>query len=106
MATGSYWNVDDPLKPYGLLDPQEVKHIPFDFSEWLAGEGATYAAEAIASSAELTATKVGESAGVVMVSVSATGAASEGDKYSVTVLLTASDGQKKSQTLFFKIKEL
>lgn len=106
MATGSYWDVSNPDKPFGILGPMEVKHIPFDFAAWLSGESATYAIHTLSASPELLAENVSVTAGVVLVSVRVSGTVQEGGKYSVTVLVTASDGQKKSQTLYFKIKGL
>lgn len=108
MATGSYWNTSNPMKPFGLLDPHEVKHIPLDFSEWLAAEGAGYESHSIDAEESLSVATVGVQVGIVTISVAVSGSASvsEGQKLRATVLLTASDGQKKSQTLWFKIKEL
>lgn len=108
MATGSYWNLDNPDKPVGVFDPQEVKHIPFDFADWLTVEGTTYVSHAITADAKLSAVDVSVSSGVVLLAVSVPddSLVVEGEKYGVTVLLTAGDGQKKSQTLWFKIKEL
>lgn len=106
MTTGSYWNVVNPAKPTGLIDPDEVKRIPYDFSEWLAGESATYASHTLEHGDEIEVTDVGVLDGVIVVSVSPTASAELGMKYPVTVLCTASDGQKKSQTLYYKVKEL
>ena len=108
MTTGAFWNVDDPLKPWGLFDPDDVLNIPFDFSEYLAGEGSTYASHNLSSDAELIATTIDSSSGVVLVQVEKAPAATleESVKYGVTCQVIGSDGQKLSKTLYLKIKEL
>ncbi len=106
MTTGSYWDVSNPDKPVGVLDPDEIKHIPYDFSEWLTGEGATYDSHTLESDDEMSAEDVAVEDGVILVRVKTTESAKLGEKYGVTCLCQASDGQKKSKTLFFKIKEL
>lgn len=108
MPTGDYWNEDDPLKPWGLFDKDEVKHIPFDFSAWLAQEDTTYVTQDFDPDENLTATFLLESGGVIVAEIkrAPAGELFENEKYGVTCLMTAADGQKKSQTLWFKIKEL
>lgn len=108
MATGSYWNEENPDKPYGIFDPQEVKNIPFDFADYLTGEGSTYVSHTITADAKLSAVDVSATGGVVVLAISVPDplVVVEGEKYPVTVLMTASDGQKKSKTLWFKIKEM
>lgn len=108
MPTGAFWNVDDPLKPWGYFDPDDKINIPFDFSDWLTAQGTAYASHVVTPNANLEATTEGVDAGVVVVQVSkaAAGALTEGEKYGVTCQVTAADGQKQSQTLWLKIKEL
>lgn len=109
MATGSFWNVtDNPLKPWGYLDPDDVINIPFDFAEWLTDQGTTYSAHALSAAPELTAIFISQASGVVTVQVKrASGATlAEGTKYSVTCQITCADLQKKSKTLWLKVKEL
>lgn len=108
MATGSFWNVDDPLKPWGYFDPDDVINIPFDFAEWLADQGTTYVSHVSSGPAELTITNVTAVGGVVTLQVKkAVGQTlSDGEKYGATCQITAADGQKKSKTLYLKVKEL
>lgn len=108
MATGSFWNVDNPDKPWGPMDPDDVLDIPFDFSDWLAGQGTSYASHVLTPAAGLQAATVSAIAGVVLVQVQRAAAAElkVGDKYGVTCQLVAADGQKRSKTLYLKMKEL
>lgn len=108
MATGSFWNLDDPLKPWGLMDPDDVLTVPYDFSEWLADQGTTYASHNLDPADGLQAATVSPGAGVVQVQVQrAVGATLVvGEKYGVTCQIVAADGQKRSKTLYYKIKEL
>jgi hypothetical protein len=108
MTTGSFWNVDDPLKPWGYMDPDDVLNIPFDFADWLSDQGTSYSSHLLTSASELTASNVAQASGVVTVQVKkATGQTlTAGNKYWVTCQITCADGQKKSKTLWFKAKEL
>ncbi|MBY0238133.1 MAG: hypothetical protein K2X55_02355 [Burkholderiaceae bacterium] len=108
MATGSFWNVDDPLKPWGLMDPDDVLNIPFDFSEWLADQGSTYASHVVTPAVGIDAVDVSATGGVVLIQVqrSVGVTLAEGQKYGVTCQVVAADGQKRSKTLYLKIKEL
>jgi hypothetical protein len=107
-TTGTYWNLDNPLKPWGPLDPDDLKHIPWDFSDFLNGESTTYADHNIEDNAFLQLDTVGVSNGVVLVAVSVKDGATvaTGTKYPATVQVIAADGQKLSQTLYFKIGDL
>lgn len=108
MTTGAYWDIRNPLKPYGYLDPQEVKNVPIDFSEWLDSEVTVYVSHEVDADPRLLITTLSNIGGVVIVQVSVPDASliEEAEKVPMTLLVTAADGQKKSQTLFFKIKEL
>jgi hypothetical protein len=108
MTTGSFWNVDDPDKPWGKFDPDDVINIPFDFADWLTDQGTSYSSHALSSDPLLTASNVTQSGGVVTVQVKKANGATlvAGTKYSVTVQITCADGQKKSKTLWLKIKDL
>lgn len=108
MPTGDFWDLSNPLKPTGLFDPDDVIHLPFDFSEWLADNDATYVSHTVTVDSKLQYENVGQTDGVVVVRVFALDPAdlAEGDKCGVTVQCRASDGQKRSQTLWLKAKEL
>lgn len=107
MATGAYWNVRNRKKPFGPMDPGDVLSIPFDFSEWLEEQDTTYASHNLDPATGLLAVDVSVAAGIITVNVSKDPAETlvAGDKYGVTCQLVAADGQKKSQTLYFKIEE-
>lgn len=107
MATGSYWNVDDPAKPWGLMDPDDVLNVPYDFEEWLTEQGTAYVSHNLDADEGMQVDTVSAVAGVVLVQVQrAAGASlSIGQKYGVTCQVVAADGQKRSKTLYYKIKE-
>ena len=42
MATGSLWNLDNPLKPWALFDTNAILEIPFELEDWLASLGAGF----------------------------------------------------------------
>lgn len=106
--TGSYWNVDDPLKPWGLFDPNSVIDVPFDWNDWLAAEGTSYASHTFSSMAGLEVASSTEDGGIITARVQADGetALKVGKKYSVTCRLTDSGGQVMDQTVWFKVAEL
>lgn len=108
MTTGSFWNLDDPFKPWGLLDPDDAITIPFDFAAWLAGQGTTYASHNLTPAPELQVAMVSTTGGIILAMVSKAEGAMlvEGQKYGVTCQIVAADGQRRSQTLYLKIKEL
>jgi hypothetical protein len=108
MTTGAFWNVEDPLKPWGLFDPDDVILISFDFSEYLVGEGSTYVDHNLSSDENLEATTIAPNAGVILVQVqkAVAGVLEASTKYGITCQVVGSDGQKLSKTLWLKIKEL
>lgn len=108
MTTGAFWNVDNPDKPWGPLDPDDALTIPFDFAAWLAGQGTTYADHNLDPAPELQVSMISTTGGVILVMVSKAAGATlvEGQKYGVTCQIVAADGQKRSKTLYLKIKEL
>jgi hypothetical protein len=108
MTTGDFWDLSNPFKPVGQFDPDDVINLPFDFAEWLASQSATYASHTITPASGLQAADAGVAGGVVLVTVQAAGSPAlvAGQKYGVTCQVTASDGQKRSQTLYLKIREL
>ncbi len=108
MATGDFWDLTDPLKPFGLMDPDDVLTIPYDFSEWLADQSTTYAGHHASAATGLQAVDLSQSNGVIRVQVSKAPGAElvVGEKYGVTCQIVATDGQKRSMTLYMKIREL
>jgi len=108
MTTGSFWDLTNPLKPVGLMDPDDVLTLPFDFADWLTAQGTTYVTHNLSQDTGLLAANISESLGVIKVQVSHDPAATLeiGGKYGVTCQVVAADGQKRSQTLYLKIREL
>lgn len=108
MAIGDFWNVDNPAKPWGPLDPDDVLSIPYDFAEWLEGQGTTYASHVLTPAEGLLAVDVAVVDGVILIQVSKDPAetVAAGTKLGVTVQCVAADGQKLSQTLYYKVKDL
>ena len=100
MATGNFWDVTAPLKPVGLMDPDGVYDIPFDWASWLSGLTDTYASHSIICATGLQCT---QSAGVITARIKASGALNVGSKYAVTCRITTTNGQIEDQTLLLKI---
>jgi hypothetical protein len=110
MTTGAFWNVDNPDKPWGLFDPDAQLPFPFDWSEWLTNEGATYASHIITPQAGLEEVSSTQAAGVITVLIKATDpdALTVNRKYAVTCSITATAGAltlKDDRTVYLKIKQ-
>jgi len=107
MTTGAYWNVSNPLKPWGYFDPNAVLDIPFDWATWLADIGGTHASHTITADTPLRSTASSEAAGVITVRIEAAvaGVFVIGQKYPVTCHIVTADGQEEDQTVFLKIME-
>lgn len=107
MATGSFWNVDDPLKPWGLFDPDAVIVFPIEVDDWLASLATTYASHSIIANAPLECDDPGAySAGIIPVRMSlvATPVYTPGTKYPFTIRIVGADGQSDDRTLWLKVK--
>lgn len=107
MATGDFWNVDDPTKPWGLFDPNAVYIFPIDVSAWLTNLGTTYASHSVIASTPLECPDEGvHVAGVVPVTiqVAADAAYTSGRKYPFTLRVVGADGQQDDRTLWLKLK--
>jgi hypothetical protein len=109
MTTGSFWNVDNPLKPWGPLDPDGMLDIPYDWATWLAGISSTYASHTFVAEVPLEVVSSSQAAGVILARIRVIPAqianAVVGAKYGVTCHIISGDGQKEDQTLFFKIRQ-
>lgn len=108
MTTGGAWNVDNPLKPVALFDPNAERDIPFDWSDFLTDIASTYATHAIVAPAPLecvvstpSGTKI-----TARIRVAPGQTVVLGDKYTVTCRITAADGQVDDQTVYLKMTEL
>lgn len=109
--TGSFWNVDNPLKPWGPFDPDAKLDIPFDWSAWLTDKSATYSTHTILfPDGVLEAVSSSQSGGVVtvLVKVADDETAVVGTKYPITCRITATAGGLElieDQTVYLKIRE-
>lgn len=107
MATGAAWNVDDPLRPWAYFDPNAIREIPFDWSEWLTDIGSSYASHTIICQTGLECTTSTHASGVITATIKKAAAATltEGQKYTVTCRIVAANGEQDDQTLRLKIFE-
>ena len=106
-TTGNFWNVDNPLKPWGYFDPDGVYDIPFNWASWLAGLVDTYGSHTIICQQGLTCVQSSEALGVITARIEKDPAEdlSVGVKYGVTCHIVSTNGQKEDQTLYFKVRE-
>ena len=107
MTTGSFWNVDRPLKPWGYFDPDGVYDIPFDWVTWLAGLTDTYASHTFIAATGIEVVLSGEAAGVITVRVQKDPleTLTPGVKYGLTCRITTTSGQVEDQTVYLKVIE-
>lgn len=110
MPTGSFWNVSNPTKPWGLWDPDAQLPIPFDWTDWLTDEGAVYVSHEIIPDPVLEEVESDESAGVIVVLLKLATAAAyvAGTKYPLTCRITATANGLTlidDRTVYLKIVE-
>lgn len=110
MTTGAFWDVTNPLKPWGIFDPDAQLNIPFDWAAWLADAGATYVSHTLTCDPVLEVVADAEQAGVVMalVHVKAGQTPSVGTKYFVTCHIVATAGSmtlEDDRTVWLKMVE-
>lgn len=107
MTTGLAWNVDNPLKPTALFDPNAIRDIPCSWVDWLADIGDTYASHVVIVPAQLECVSSSQLAGVITARIkkAAAGGAVVGKTYGVTFRVTSTGGQVEDQTLYLKITE-
>lgn len=113
-VTGDYWDLTNPAKPLGELDPQDKLDIPMDWTDWLLEIGATLASSPVGFTCfpqvplQVLATSQVDSdrKGVFRVAVDPL-TYDPGTHlkkvFEVRCHIVASDGQEKDQTLYFKI---
>lgn len=112
MATGSAWNVDDPLKPWAYFDTNARRVIPLELDGWLAEMGTTYGSHVIIADSPLECLSSPYSADVLALTMRLrTGLVEDtdyvvGTKYPFTVRLTGADGQIDDRTLWLKLANL
>ena len=107
MATGSAWNLENPLKPWAYFDPNAKRRIPFDWTAWLAAIGSTYASHTIIVDPGLEVVSSGEALGVItpVIQKSLSGTLAANKKYAVTCRIVAANEEIDDQTLYLKIFE-
>lgn len=91
MATGPFWNLDNPKKPWGLFDPDAQLDIPFRWVEWLSDKEATYDSHQIIVDPVLEVVDSYQIDGVIvaLIKVSEGAVYETGTKYPVTCRITA-----------------
>jgi hypothetical protein len=106
-TTGTFWDLTDPLKPFGLFDPDGVYDFPLNWADWLADIGDTYASHQVICDPALTCPASDQASGVITVRIEASGAPALaiGKKYPFTVRITTTNGQVEDQTLWLKVIE-
>lgn len=108
MATGTFWNVDDPKKPWGQFDPDAELVFPIDISAWLTALAMTYASHTVTADAPLELVSAGtHAAGILPVRIKVAAAATyvQGTKYPFTVRIVGADGQKDERTWWLQLKD-
>lgn len=108
MTTGAFWTVTDPKKPYCEFDPNGKLDIPWDWTDFLTGEGTTLVSYSwIYPDVGLTVASVVLATHIIKARVQADGVTTlvAGSKYRITSRIIDSAGQQWDQTLSFKIRE-
>ena len=108
MTTGAAWNLDNPRKPWAYFDPDATREIPFDWIDWLADIGSTYASHSIIVVAGgLQCSSSSQSGGIItaVIKKAVAGTLTVGQKYAVTCRITAANGEIDDQTVYLKIFE-
>ena len=106
----AFWNVDNPLKPWGYFDPNAVLDFPFDWTAWLADIGETINNHQmiLQSPLELVTSFVQTGQIVVpYIKVQNGQTLDLGRKYSVTCRITTTGAQPRTddRTVFLKALE-
>lgn len=105
----TYWNTDNPNKPWGLMDPNAQIDIPFDWSQWLAELGVDHASHQVLveSPLELVATQVNQGVVTAFVKVADGGTVQLGHKYAVTCRITTTGDPARTddRTVYLKMQE-
>ena len=107
MATGSFWNVSNPLKPWGYHDDESIIIYPFDWTAWLDDSGTSYAGHTVVVDDPFEIASSTYSNGVISVKVKtkAGEAAVIGTKYALTCHIVAANGEEEDQTVYLKVRE-
>lgn len=105
--SASFWNTLNPYSPWAVIDPDDTLDLPVEIEDWVASLGSSYSSHKVIAEAPLECTISTYSAGVITmrVRVTASPEAEPGRRYSLTVRLTLSDGQKQDRSLLLEIGE-
>lgn len=105
----TFWNTDNPAKPWGNFDPQAQLDIPFDWSAWLADLGVAYDSHVIEVESPLELVGSTHTEGVITayVKVASGGTYSIGRKYRVTcrITTTGSPSRVDERSVYLKMVE-
>ncbi len=106
MTTGAAWQIEqeapEVIKPWANFDADAKLDIPFDWIDWLADKGTTYAGHTITTHPSLACTASVQSGGIVKARIEAAAALTVGTKYWVKCHIVDSDDQEDEQTLYLK----
>lgn len=108
MATGSFWDTENPDAPWGKFDTDATITFPIEIDAWLAQLGAGYSSHTIVlpDGSPLEEVDSVHSAGVIAVTMKVADGAEYtiGEKYGFTIRLVCDDGvQQDDRTLFLKL---
>lgn len=108
MPTGDFWNVDNPLAPWGPFDPDAEIVFPIEVGDWLDSLGTTYASHTIIAASPLECLSQGtHSGGTIPVRMALLSGAdfTPGRKYPFTIRIVGADAQQDDRTLWLKVKD-
>lgn len=105
----AYWNVDNPDKPWGKFDINAELDIPFNWADWLADLGLSYASHTIVAESPLEVVGSAHSNGIItaFIKVQAGQTPSINRKYAVTckIVTDGSPPRKDDRTVYLKMME-
>lgn len=103
----TFWNVENPDKPWGKFDPNAQLSIPFNWVEWLADLGVNYASHSVIVESPLELIGSAHVAGVIIahVKVQDGQTAQLNRKYSVTcrIVTDCNPPHQDDRTVYLKM---
>lgn len=109
LTAGDFWNITNPKKPKGELDPNAILRIPMGVSDMLDKMATTYADHQLIPQAPLVVVEKGAYAtGYVYPLISCDPITPEqlGQTFTLVLRVIGADGQQDDRTMYLKIKEL